>query len=233
MQTVTLKYKATTSRSGYRQLEQAMLDMGWLYNALIRHRESARSSHRRSWSLKLQSAHLTDLHRHDPSYNHYARRLLESVAMRANTVYSEFFKRPERGKRHTTSPYRFNTLELSEPANLHLKTSEDGRFGYIHVKGLLRLTFKVDGRLPEGEQPRLIGITRTPRRLNVCLVFQVEKDIPAPAKKSVGIDPGVKHLLSAVDEREEVIQIPGWTIPATGRQCVASGAKCSDRGTPP
>lgn len=101
------------------------------------------------------------------------------------------------------------------------------------MKGLPRLKFKVDGRLPEGEQPRLIGITRTPRRLNVCLVFQVEKDIPAPAKKSVGIDPGVKHLLSAVDEREEVIQIPGWTIPATGRQCLASGAGCSGSGTPP
>ena len=210
MQTVTLKYKATTSRSGYRQLEQAMLDMGWLYNALIRHRESARSSHRRSWSLKLQSAHITDLHRHDPAYNRYARRLLDRVAKRVNTAYSEFFKNPhERSKPNTISPYRFNTLELSEPANLHLKTSEDGRFGYIHVKGLLRLTFKVDGRLPEDEQPRIIRITRTPRRLNVCLVFQVEKDIPAPAKESVGIDPGVKNLLTAVDDQGGVLQVPG------------------------
>ena len=210
MQTVTLKYKATTSRNGYRRLEQAILDMGWLYNALIRHRESARGSHRRRWSLKLQNAHLTDLHRHDPSYNRYARRLLESVAKRANTAYSEFFKNPqERSKPRTTSPYRFNTLELTEPGVAHLKLSEEGRFGYIHAKSLPRLTFTVDGRLPRGEQPRIIGITRTPRRLNDRLVFQVEKVIPEPTRKSVGIDPGVKNLLTAVDDQGGVLHVPG------------------------
>ncbi|MDE2938933.1 MAG: site-specific DNA-methyltransferase [Chloroflexota bacterium] len=41
MQTAMLKYKAATTSAGYRQLEQAMLHMGLLYNAAIRHRESA------------------------------------------------------------------------------------------------------------------------------------------------------------------------------------------------
>lgn len=98
MQTITLKYKAGTTSKGYRQLEQAMLDLARLQNAFILHRQSATSSHRMKWSLKLQNAHLTDLHRNDPAYNRYARRLLESVAKRVNTSFSEYFKKPEVGR---------------------------------------------------------------------------------------------------------------------------------------
>ena len=209
MQTATLKYRATASSHGYRQLEQAMLDMGNLYNALIRHRNTATGSHRRRWSLKLQNAHLTDLHRNDPVYNRYARRLLASAARRVNTSFSEYFKRPERGRPRTSSPYRLNTMEISEPAVGHLKLSEDGRKGYVHIKGLPRLQFKPNNRLPEGVQPRIIRITRTPSRYNVLLVFNQEiTPEPAP-NQSVGIDPGVKHLLTAVNQTGQVAQVPG------------------------
>ena len=209
MQNVTLKYRATATRQGYRQLEQAMLHMGHLQNALVRHRLASTGCHRRQWSRKLQNAHLTDLHRNDPVYNSYSRRLLESAAKRVNTSFSEYFKRPERGRPRTTSPYRCNTLELSEPAINHLKVSADRRTGYIHVKGLPRLSLRADTRLPLDQQPRIIRITRTPRRYNILLVFNQEKELPAPISQSAGIDPGVKHLLTAVDESDEVLQVPG------------------------
>ena len=72
--TTTLQYRATTSEAGYRHLEQALLQMGHLRNALIRHRDAARSSHRHAFGFKLQNAHLTDLHRNDPDFNSYARK---------------------------------------------------------------------------------------------------------------------------------------------------------------
>ena len=209
MQTITLKYRAATSSHGYRQLEEAMLHMGYLRNAVIRHRLAATGSHRRKWSLRLQTAHLTDLHRNDPVYNTYARRLLESTAKRVNTGFNEYFKRPERGRPRTSSPFRLNTVEVSEPAVTHLKVSSSGRKAYIHVKGLPRLEFKPDHRLPKGIQPRIIRITRTPSRYNVLLVFNQEiTSEPAP-NQSVGIDPGVKHLLTAVDDAEHITQVPG------------------------
>ena len=209
MQTTTLKYRAATTSHGYRQLEQAMLHMGHLRNALIRHRMAASGSHKRRWSLKLQTAHLTDLRRNDPVYNGYSRRLLESTAKRVNTAFNEYFKTPERGKPRTSSPYRFNTLELSEPAVNHLKVSKDGRKGHIHVKGLPRLSFRIDERLPRKEQPRIFRITRTPRRFNVLLVFNQEIPTVPAANHSVGIDPGVKFLLTALDDEGQVTQIPG------------------------
>ena len=150
MQTATLKYKAATTSAGYRQLEQAMLHMGLLYNAAIRHREAATGWHRRGFSLKLQTAHLTELRAKDPVYAAYSRRLEDTVLKRVNTAYAEFFKRPQRVRPRTSSPHRFNTLEVCEPRVNHLTLPEDRKKGYIHVKGLPRLSFRPDQRIPEG-----------------------------------------------------------------------------------
>ena len=67
-----------------------------------------------------------------------------------------------------------------------------------------------DHRLPTDRQPRAIRITRTPRRLNVSLVFNIEVPTPTTSPNhSVGIDPAVKHLLTAVNDCGQITQIPG------------------------
>ena len=85
IQPTTPQYRATTSKAGYRQPEQTTLRMGHLRNDLIQHRDSTRGAHRHAFNLNLQNAHLTDLHRHDPTFKRYARRLLESVAVRSTS----------------------------------------------------------------------------------------------------------------------------------------------------
>ena len=66
--TTTLQHRATTSEAGYRRIEDALLQLGHLRNALIRHRESARSSHPHAFSFKLQNAHLTWTPGYNPNY---------------------------------------------------------------------------------------------------------------------------------------------------------------------
>ena len=61
--TTTLQYRASTSKVGYRRIEDALLQMGHLRNALIRHLNSARSSHRHAFTLNIQNAHLTGMTR--------------------------------------------------------------------------------------------------------------------------------------------------------------------------
>ena len=209
---IPLQYAATTSEAGYRRLEAGMLQMGHLRNALIRHRNAARSSHRHAFTFKLQNAHLTDLHRNDPDFNAYSRRLLESVASAVNKSYSTYFKHPDIGWPRTASPYKTRTLEISEPANKHLKFGKKG-WATVHVKGLPVIRFRTDQRLPANEQPKVIRITLKPRRLVVSPVYQkVPKDIGKPSKHSVGIDPGVKHNITAVSDDGTVLQIPGFNI---------------------
>ena len=189
----TLQYRATTSEAGYRRIQDALLQMGHLRNALIRHRESARSSHRHAFSFKLQNAHLTDLHRNDPDFNSYTRRLLASVAQNVNKSYNTYFKHPDAGRPRTASPFRNRTIEVSEPATQHLKAKKNG-WATIQIKGLPVIKFRTDKRLPENEQPMVIRITLKPRRLDVSLTYQSEpKGIGKPTKESVGIDPGVKQ----------------------------------------
>ena len=208
--TTTLQYRATTSEAGYRLLEQALLQIGHLRNALIRHRDSAHSSHRHAFGFKLQNAHLTDLHRNDPDFNSYARRLLESVAQNVNKSYSTYFKHPDVGRPRTASPYRNRTLEISEPSTQHLKARPDG-WATIRIKGLPVIKFKSDSRLPKDEQPKVIRLTLKPRRLVISLVCQkAPKDIGIPTRASVGIDPGVKHNITAVSDDGTVLQIPGF-----------------------
>ena len=209
---IPLQYAATTSQAGYRRLEAAMLQMGHLRNALIRHRNVARGSHRRAFTLKLQNSHLTDLHRHDPEFHAYSRRLLESVAREVNKSYSTYFKHTEVGQPQTASPYRNQTLEISEPATKHLKFHQKG-WASIHVKGLPVRKFRTDQRLPDEEQPKVIRITLKPRRLTISLTYQSEpRDIGKPTRTSVGIDPGVKQNVTAVSNEGTVLQIAGFDI---------------------
>ena len=181
MTTLTFQYKAHATRDGYKRLDQAMLDMGLLYNAFVKHRRSSTGSHRRQFSLKIQNAHLTDLHRNDPTYNRYARRILEGTARRFNTAYSAAIKRPEVGFPRTHNPHWNNTIEVSEPGVGHLDTDPERDLGTVHIKGLPVLTFRTDHRLPKDQQPRVIRITRTPRRTTLNLVFDVD---PIPFRPS-------------------------------------------------
>ena len=128
-----------------------MLRMGHLRNALIRHRDTARGSHRHAFNLSLQNTHLTDLHRHDPTFRKYARRLLESVAREVNKSYRTYFKHPDVGRPNTASPYRNRTLEISEPSIEHLKVKPNG-WATIRIKGLPTIRLRTDERTSKQRQ---------------------------------------------------------------------------------
>ena len=130
--------------------------------------------------------------------------------MRVNKSYRTYFKHPDVGRPNTASPYRNRTLEISEPANQHLKVKPNG-WAAIQIKGLPTIRLRTDERMPKGEQPKAIRITLKPRRMVVSLVYQQEpKDLGEPAKQSVGIDPGVKHNITAVSDDGTVLQLPGF-----------------------
>ena len=64
--------------------------------------------------------------------------------------------------------------------------------------------------IPRDVQPRLFRITRTPRRLTVTMVFDTEhRSLPEPERDSVGIDPGVKKLITTSDSEGTVTHTPG------------------------
>ena len=183
--------------------------MGLLYNAFLLQRRAATGCHKGKFSLSLQNRATTNLRAEDPQWEAYSRRLMAETAKQANRAYEAARKAGKRAVR-TKNAHHHSTLQVSNAAQQHLRVNADGTKAEIHIKGLPVIRFRLDHRLPPEEQPRIIRITRTPRWLLVSLVFNRPEGPPVPAPcHAVGIDPGVKHLLTAAGSDEEVIQVPG------------------------
>ena len=128
----TLQYRVSTSKAGYRRIDHALIHMGLLANALVQHRKSACSSHRGKFSLKLQNASMTDLHRNLPEFNPYARKILEGTGRRVNKAFRNAYQRGV-PRPSGWNPHRNDTLEISEPGRKHLRV--DGGKGTISHQG--------------------------------------------------------------------------------------------------
>ena len=103
-------------------MERLLPLLGELQNAAIRHRRMlAQAGLPTKEILRLQNAGITDLRQHDPDFANIARRLAVSVVKRVNDAYHRAYTVPNVGFPRTESPYGFRTLEISEPANKHVK----------------------------------------------------------------------------------------------------------------
>ena len=219
---VTLRYWARTTPAGYRRLEQALLDMGRLYNAIVAQRNAATSTHSHRYSRRQTGRDITELRRDEP-YCGYAHRLLTEVERQVNDAFGAYYDsrsegagKTQRSRPRTKDPHRNRTITIAEPAvnhleirrnerpqlHLWLKTEPPSRNGdraTVHIMGLPALRFRADERLPKGRQPRSIDITLDAGRLTVGLAFEMEKDWPEPERESVGVDPGVASTLTVSD----------------------------------
>ena len=207
---ISLQYQVRTSKQGNREVQRLLRLLGELQNAAIRHRRMlAKAGVPSKEILRLQNAGITDLRKHDPDFVNIARRLAESVVKRVNDAYHRAFTVHGAGFPRTKSPYGFKTLEISEPANKHIKFRKSG-FAEIHIKGLPILRFKTDHRINVLEQPKTIRITQRGRALTATLVYEYPNYPPTPAKyQSCGIDPGVVQRLTVVNDQGQYQQIPG------------------------
>ena len=184
--------------------------LGELQNAAIRHRRMlAKAGLSNKEILRLQNSSITDLRQHDPDFANIARRLAESVVKRVNDAYHRAYTVPNAGFPRTESPYGFRTLEISQPANKHIKFRKSG-FAEIHVKGLPILRFNIDHRINVLEQPKAIRITQHGRALTATLVYEFPNYQPSLSKyQSCGIDPGVVQRLTVVNDQHQYQQIAG------------------------
>ena len=207
---ISLQYQVRTSKHGHREIERLLPLLGELQNAVIKHRRIlARARIPTKEILRLQNAGITDLRHHEPNFGSISRRLAVSVVKRVNDAYTRAFTVPGARFPRTRSPHAFRTLEISEPGVAHLRFRKSG-IGEIHIKGLPVLWFRIDGRIRVLEQPRSVGITKHGRTLTATLVYQFPDPTPTRATyRSCGIDPGVKHRLTVVNNQAGYRQFPG------------------------
>ena len=134
---------------------------------------------------------------------------MAETAKQANQAWNSAGK-AGKGPVRTKDPFRHSTLQISEPKAPHLKLNQAKTLATVSIKGLPALRFRPDRRLQEGVQPRIVRITQTPRRVLVSLVFNRPEGPAMPAPEhSVGIDPGVRFMLTTSGSDGEVLQVPG------------------------
>ena len=175
------------------------------------HRKAATGCHKGRLSRSLQNRAITQLRDEDAEAASYSRRLLDRTAMQANMAWDARLKAAGRPP-DTKYPHLHNTLAVSEPGTKLLTISNDDRKATIRIKGLPKLELKADHRLPRDTQTRIIWLTRKPRRrLEFSLVFNLPEGPGQPAPHhSVGIDPGVKHMLAASGSDGQQSLCPGF-----------------------
>lgn len=238
MTTLTLQYAAHTTKAGYASLQKTLLTTGYLYNLIVQQRNYASSTHRRQYDRRLTGRDITELANSEPEFQGLAQKLLTSVEQdvhRGFSAYLDYLSKrkqgipaPKRGRPKKKNPHHRRTLTVSEPARQHLTlVNHDHRQmnlyepliewqeshksrpkGVINIKGLPQIWFEPDDRIPKGEQPREINITRTAKRLYVNLVFDVERKWPEPVLNSIGIDPGTVHSLTTSDGEGTIVHHP-------------------------
>ena len=249
----TYRVKAYLTKAGHRLLGQRLEEQRLLYNCALEERLTAWRMGRVSLGKTHQSRELTgirsdlqeyaEVHRRvsvgtldrlDRAYSHYKEALAELVRALAGQLEGaprmirwdarEGRWRMLRGQPRFKSPERFRTLECHAGAERFLRRSESGSKGHIRVKGLPRLEFRWDRRLPVSSdgtpvQPSYVTLTRTPKRVTISMCFTIgespEKP-PGPPQNPVGLHPGVVQRMTATGSAGPVLM----------------ERRDSDRGTP-
>lgn len=230
----TYRVKAYLTKAGHRLLDQRLEEQRLLYNCALEERLTAWRMGRVSLGKTHQSRELTgiradfqefsEVHRRvsvgtldrlDRAYRHYKEALAELVRALSGQLEGapRMIRWDAHGGRWRTlwgqprfkSPERFRTLECHAGTERFLSRSESGRKGHIRIKGLPRLEFRWDRRLPAASdgkpiQPSYVTLTRTPKRVTISLCFAVGESpekANAPPQNPVGLHPGVVQRMTA------------------------------------
>ena len=195
-----IQTRAYLTKAGHQLLDRRVEEQRYLYNCALAHRRDAYRMRGESVSKGQQSAEFTGVRNEDlTEYLEVDRRLSIGTLDRLHKAYNAMFGRWRRGESKSGSPRfksksRFRTLEIYSGANNYLKLDEESNKGHIQIKGLPRLRFKC-GRIPAGQQPKHILITRKPNGVYISMSFEFDAapmpDDDAPPANPIGIDVGV------------------------------------------
>lgn len=197
-----IQTRAYLTKAGHQLLDRRMGEQRYLYNCALEHRRNAYKMRGESVSKNQQSAEFTVVRREDlTEYFEVDRRLSIGTLDRLHKAYNAMFGRWRRGESKLGFPRfksesRFRTLEIYSGANKYMKLDEESDKGHIQIKGLPRLRFK-SGRIPAGQQPKHILITRKPNGVYLSMSFEFDAapipDEDTPPANPVGIDVGVSE----------------------------------------
>ena len=196
---------------GHERLDKTLGLLTDLYNAGLEERIGAYRRQRKSIRYFGQCKQITDLRREFPDLAAVDVRILPSPLNRLNKAFGGFFSRIKNGQAPGFPRFRarrrYRSFEVVDAPGPMLKFSENGK-ARVRIKGLPVIGFKPNRELPPIEDLKVLRVVRTPKRVEVHLVYRI--DVPEPiraedAQSPIGIDLGINSLVALSDGT----QVPG------------------------
>ena len=179
----TYNRKAYLTKASHANLAYFLDQARYLYNESLAERKEAWGEEERSVSYLQQQAKLTE-RRKDPQWSRFPARVQRSILKRLDRAYKSFFRQ---GGYPRFKSWRNGIHSFEDPTPAQIKSS--GKYYSYTIKGIGRLKFR--DALPDGVV-KIIRVVRTPRRVKLQFVMEVDDPDVLDIRPPVGIDLGIK-----------------------------------------
>ena len=190
----TIERKALINKQTHINLHKALKHYTWLWNHNLSQRKEHYKEHKKSLSYNTQSLNLTQLREKNEYIGSFHRRPQISILRRLEKTYKKFFrdKLYLEGKGFP----RFKSFDRGIRSFETFYIPKIKQKGNNHSLSICNLgVFKFGKKLPEGEI-KLIRVVKTPRRIKLQFVMEIEEQIKQPQDSPIGIDMGVSNLIT-------------------------------------
>ena len=203
----TIERKALISKQTHKNLEEALKHFTWLYNKNLEERKTHYENTGKTLSCYDQQKNLTFLRSKNEYVEKFNRRPQVHILRRLDNTYKKFFRDKLYNQGKGFPRFKsFNRGIRSFDNGDHIpKIKQKGNKYSLSIAGLG--VFKFGKKLPEGII-KLIRVVKTPRRVKLQFVVEIEDLIKQPQDSPIGIDMGVSNLVTTSNN----IQIPGIKI---------------------
>ena len=197
----TFRYRADISSAVHRKLEWFLEQQRVLHNCALQERIDCYQKTGKPISLYGQFKSLTEIRNEDPDFYRFHCNSQRTVLIRLDKAFKGYFDRLKKGGKPGFPRFKGGNRKIRsfETGSFSIQSQPDGKHHSVTVKGIGRVKFKgsVNG------DPKLLRIVRKPRRTEVQLVCEVERVPVVDSRPAVGIDVGIKNMITVSDGRKE------------------------------
>ncbi len=188
---ITYTYKAKLNPHTHRNLAEFLAQQRMLYNGALQERLDCYQKTGGSIGLYDQRGSLTKIRQDDGWFRKFDRWCQDSALVRVDRAFQRFFKQGHgfpRFKAYRRGVQSFETL--------HKKPTFKGKYGYVKLKGIGRLRWRLDGRCDDRHEVKVVRVVKHPTGVFVQLVCD-EQVRRSGLRHAICIDVGV-HSCAAL-----------------------------------
>ena len=183
-------YTAKLNKSTHKNLEMFLEQQKVLWNIGLEYCIMKYKHNGSSTSFYDLCKELTGL-RELEEFNQFDAIAQRTIIQKLHKSFQSFFRRLKQKQKPGYPRFKGKNRQVKSFETGQFKIKQQGKYNSINIKGIGKFRFKgnVDGKV------KLIRIVKTPIRIKIQLVQEIDKRIESKYKEPLGIDMGVKSRM--------------------------------------